>query len=312
MVRFKVVKASHILLAAAILVLAVVLCLLAFHLFAPRVILPTEAQASFVDAAPTESDAAPASALLPIDPERAVAAPTPGAGGALSIEVLDAAEHPEAARILIYHTHTHEAYQPEAGDPYPALEPWRTADNAHNVVRVGEELAGLLRNRGFEVVHDTTDHEQDELSTAYTRSLETLESYDEPFDLYIDLHRDAYEGHDDAIAVSSGQRRLARLMVLIGRGEGFAEKPFYEENLAFAEALTERLNNLQSGICRDVLVKKNRYNQHIGIHSILIEVGNNQNTLSEALAAMPVLADGLEAVLREEAEATVQLALEGR
>ena len=69
-----------------------------------------------------------------------------------------------APRVLIYHTHTHEAYEQTDEDPYEALEAWRTDDEAHSVVRVGEELAELLRAEGCEVVHDVTDHELDDLN----------------------------------------------------------------------------------------------------------------------------------------------------
>ncbi len=37
-------------------------------------------------------------------------------------------------------------------------------------------------------------------------------------------------------------------------------------------------------------MKTGRYNQHMSDHSVLIEVGNNRNTLEQALAAMPYLA----------------------
>ena len=206
----------------------------------------------------------------------------------------------EAPRILIYHTHTHEAYEQTEADPYEALEAWRTDDEEHSVVRVGEELATLLRARGCEVVHDTTDHEQDDLSTAYVRSEETLLSYDEPFDLYIDLHRDAYvEGMGENTLHANGVD-YAKLMMLIGKGENFTVKPHYEENYAFACALTDALNAQTPGICRDVLVKTNRYNQHIGVYAILIEVGNNRNTLVEALNAMQPLSDALASLLTGE------------
>lgn len=62
-------------------------------------------------------------------------------------------------RILIYHTHTHEAYAQEEGNEYVETGAWRTADADHSVVRVGAELASLLRMYGFEVTHDTTDNE---------------------------------------------------------------------------------------------------------------------------------------------------------
>ena len=53
----------------------------------------------------------------------------------------------------------------------------------------------LLRSLGVEVVHDVTAFEPPSLSSAYTRSLEMLEKRQaagERYDLYIDLHRDAY------------------------------------------------------------------------------------------------------------------------
>ncbi len=36
-----------------------------------------------------------------------------------------------------------------------------------------------------------------------------------------------------------------------------------------------------------------RYNQHVADCCILVEAGNNRNTLSEVLAAMPYLADAI-------------------
>ena len=209
-------------------------------------------------------------------------------------------ERPRAARprVLIYHTHTHEAYAQTPDDPYVETEAWRTEDQAHSVVRVGAELASLLEARGFEVVHDVTDHEYPRLSTAYARSLDTLMGYaDQSFDLRVDLHRDAWDSSMAACA-DIGGRRVAQLMLLVGNGGNYEEKPDYEANLAFAARLTGRLNALAEGICRPVLVKNGRYNQHAGTPSALIEVGHNLNTLEEALAAMPYLAEALDDLLR--------------
>ena len=129
------------------------------------------------------------------------------------------------------------------------------------------------------------------------RSLETLSNrQDEEYDLYIDLHRDAYtEGA--ALTCSYAGQNAAKLMVLIGKGENFAEKPFFSENYELASSLTDAINRQCPGLCRDVMVKTGRYNQHIAPNSLLIEAGSNMNTLDEALAAMPVLADAINAVL---------------
>ena len=325
MVRFRVIKGSRLLLGIAVVALALVLCLMALR-FASR---GSDADAvitkgDLVQGAQEEAETASAvfassvQAAIPQGIEIEILKPDPG--GQASPDALSASENehtddsvapidldpsgslpPSIAspRVLIYHTHTHEAYEQAANDPYVAVEAWRTTDEAHSIVRVGAELAERLRELGIEVVHDATDHELNDLSTAYLRSEETLKSYEEPFDLYIDLHRDAYVEGVNPVAVSASGTEYAKLMLLIGKGDNFVEKPHFAENYAFARALTERLNGIEPGICRDVLVKTKRYNQHIGVYAVLIEVGNNKNTLEQALNSMPVLAAAIESVLTD-------------
>ena len=115
-----------------------------------------------VSAAPRETDGP---AATPAPPEEA----------GFVIRLLGAETETPRKRVLIYHTHTYEAYEQTQDAPYEETEKWRTADSAHNVVRVGEELAALLRSLGVEVVHDVTAFEPPNLSSAYTRSLEMLE-----------------------------------------------------------------------------------------------------------------------------------------
>lgn len=299
MVRFKVIKGSHLLLGAVIVILVVVLAVIAADFFFDREG-HADVQAKLVhnyaiDESEAKTDVVFASLnmgddTLKFDPQT----------DEIDIEILS--EQPETASVhrpsvLIYHTHTHEAYEQMAENPYVAVEAWRTYDQDYSVVRVGKELSELLRAQGFDVVHDTTDNEQDELSTAYTRSLDMLESHERHFDLYIDLHRDAYIEGVDYAEIRDGDRSMAQLMLLIGNGEGFDVKPFYEENLAFAEELTQRINKIKPGLCREVLVKDGRYNQHIGVFSVLLEVGHNRNTLQEALNALPCFAEALSSML---------------
>lgn len=279
MVRFKVIKGSQLLIAIAAIVLALVVGFIVlsslFSVDTPGV----QTNASIVQAAPA----------------RTAEAETNPVFASVSVERV----YENQPSVLIYHTHTHEAYRQVAEDEYVAVEAWRTLDESHSVVRVGDELASQLASRGFEVVHDTTDHEQNDMMTAYTRSLKTLEGYDRAFDLYIDLHRDAYIEGVDPKPIVNGAPQPARLMLLVGNGEGFTVKPHYAENLAFARALTEAVNRISPGLCKDVLVKDGRYNQNIGVFSILVEVGHNQNTLAEALDSIPPLAEALDELLIE-------------
>lgn len=232
--------------------------------------------------------------------------PAPPENADFVIRLLSAETETPRKRVLIYHTHTYEAYEQTQDDPYEETEKWRTADSAHNVVRVGEELAALLRSLGVEVVHDVTAFEPPNLSSAYTRSLEMLEQRQaagERYDLYIDLHRDAYaESQTGPNTVNAGGVEAAKLMLLIGKGEGqtsegFDQRPDWEANLSIAQDVTDDLNAQVDGLCRDVCVKSGRFNQHVAVGCVLVEAGNNRNTLEEVLAAMPYLADAIVQVL---------------
>ncbi len=269
MVRFKVIRASRLLLAAAI-----GLFLLVGAALVLRYVLNSPGTAPAANASLVRADEAQEAKTAVVFASSSGVTALAGA---------------EAPRVLIYHTHTHEAYEQVSDDPYDAVEAWRTTDADHSVVRVGSELARRLRGFGFRVVHDTTDHEGQELSTAYDRSLQTLQGYRERFDLYIDLHRDAVEPGESV--------DQARLMLLVGNGVGFDEKPFYTQNLAFAKALSEEINAIRPGACKGVLVKDGRYNQHVGVFSVLVEVGHNRNTLAQALDAVPPLAEGIRRLL---------------
>lgn len=300
MVRFKVIKGSHLLLgiAATLLVLVIGGLILNRALGEKTENLGAHANLVAGQANDKNSEAEIDTVFASLSFGDSAIELDPETDGSLSIELLPettAAVHRPS--VLIYHTHTHEAYEQVENDRYVAIEAWRTSDHDHSVVRVGQELANLLRMRDFDVVHDTTDHEQNELGTAYTRSLQTLESYERKFDLYIDLHRDAYIEGVKYEQLSDNGQALAQLMVLIGNGEGFSIKPHYAENLAFASHLTDRINQKIPGLCKDVLVKDGRYNQNIGVFSILVEVGHNRNTLQEALNALPCLADAIESLM---------------
>ena len=236
------------------------------------------------------------------------------AGGArtppLVIEVISTDAQPASVymegddrpRVLLYHTHTWEAYEMTDDAMYTPTETWRTKDSAHNMIRIGEELACELTVRGFSVVHDTTAFEPPNLSDAYTRSLQMLEQRlgaGETYDYIFDIHRDAYSGlYNGSNTVDINGTRAAYVMLLVGKGTGatgagFDERPDWPQNFALAEQITERMNGIAPGISRDVKIKPGRFNQHVSTSALLIEVGNNKNTLAEALASCPVIAQAI-------------------
>lgn len=219
--------------------------------------------------------------------------------GDFSLEVLSVSS-PKRTKycIYIYHTHTYEAFEPTKENPYQSSQQWRTPDETKNVVRVGDELANLLAQAGFTVFHDKTAYEPPKLSTAYGRSLAALQTTIAsglPYDLYIDLHRDSYSAGNGENTMTLNGKKAARLMFLIGKGTGSAldEKPDWESNLKIANALKSNVNAICSGLCRETKMKSGRYNQQIAPACLLLEVGNNKNTLEEALAAIPPLTNAV-------------------
>lgn len=219
--------------------------------------------------------------------------PTPG----FSLEVVAVAQPKERkGRVFLYHTHTYEAYEMDGDDRYTPTEKWRTADNRYNMIRVGEELKKQLEDAGLTVTHDTTAYEPPRLSTAYARSLVGIQSAaQEGYDLYIDLHRDSYSEGNGPNTVDVKGQKAARLLILIGKGTGtgFDERPDWETNQQCAQFLSDALNAQVPSVCRGVSLKSGRYNQHAATPSMLIEVGNNKNTLSEALNVLPLLTNAI-------------------
>lgn len=230
------------------------------------------------------------------------ASPAEAVDAMLQIEIIRPEESlPEYGdkRILIYHTHTYEAYEQDPQNPYAQTEKWRTKDPAYSVVAVGKALAASLRAMGFTVEHDTTAFEPPTLDDAYSRSLTMLESRKangETYDLYIDLHRDAISSSSTIKrTVNIGGEEIARFMVLIGKGTtgGYTESPDWEANYAIAQCITDQLNEQCENMARNVKVKSGRFNQHIDDCCVLIECGMNTNTLEEVLAGVPYLANAI-------------------
>ena len=213
----------------------------------------------------------------------------------------------EGVQVLIYHTHTTEAYEKQAGDNYTESSQWRTENNDYNIVRVGEELTRQLEQRGLTVAHDTTNHEPPKLGTAYSRSLKTVEDYLKEYpnlSVIIDLHRDAYiEGASEPQTVTVDGKEVARILAVIGTGEGatgngFSVKPNWKENYKLAQRVTDNLQAVQPGLAKDIMVRTGRYNQHVSTNAILIEMGNNKNSLQQVLASVPYLADAIQKAIQ--------------
>ena len=203
--------------------------------------------------------------------------------------------------VLIYHTHTTEAYRQTNDCTYRESGDFRTKEQDKNIVAVGEKLKSQLESLGFIVYHNVTDHEPPKLATSYDRSVVTMEKYKNEYnvDIFIDLHRDAasVEKNSNDVVIIDG-KRCARLMFVVGKGTKYQVKPDFSSNFKLASLITDNLEDVASGLTRDVRVKDGRYNQHLSSMSLLVEVGHNANTLEEAMNSVYYLASAISSVVQ--------------
>lgn len=200
----------------------------------------------------------------------------------------------KGTQIIIVHTHTTEAYVPENNSPNTG-ECYRTTNSANNVTRIGLKLKKELEKYGMNAVQDTTIHDYPEYLGSYSRALKTiikdLKKYPQT-KMVLDIHRDAYgetEGRLRA-AVKINGSYAAKIMFVVGTdGLGLQHKA-WRENLKLAIKLQSKANKMYPGLCREIDLRKERFNQHSAPGALIVEVGGTGNTAAEAEISMKYLA----------------------
>lgn len=201
--------------------------------------------------------------------------------------------------ILIYHTHSQEAF----ADSVPG-------DTAQTVVGLGTYLTTLLEEKGYRVLHctDVFDMENGVLERdhAYERALPVLEQIlaEHPsIQVVIDLHRDGVADQVHLVTDVDGAA-TARIMFFNGMCRNEAGErsdvtnPYREDNLAFSLQSALQLEAAHPGMLRVIYLKQSRYNQHLRSRSMLVEVGAQTNSVEEVYHAIPIVAETLEKVLQ--------------
>ena len=193
----------------------------------------------------------------------------------------------EGPQILILHSHSTEAYTPEGEDVYEASDPGRTLDKGQNVIRVGDELAEVLEEAGFTVLHDTALYDWPSYNGAYGRSRAAAEDWLEQYPgirVVIDLHRDALGGAKTRCSLPEGD--CAQVMLVLTTGESGLYHPNWRENVKLGLELQAEMEETVPGLARPLLLSPARYNEQLSPGYLLLEVGSDANTLREALEAV--------------------------
>lgn len=190
--------------------------------------------------------------------------------------------------VLIYHSHTTEAYQMLDVGYYTASFKQRCDDIAQNMVRVGDEITAVLTKNGFNVIHDRQIYDKN-YNASYGLSDVSIKKYLEQYptiDVTIDVHRDAIEYKDGTKVkpvIEINGKKAAKMMIIAGCEYGSIKNfPDWESNLRFDLQLQQKAEKMYPGLMRPILFSARRYNMFETPYSFLLEVGSDGNTLDEA------------------------------
>lgn len=204
----------------------------------------------------------------------------------------------DGPQILIYHTHSQEGFV----DSVPG-------DNSTTIVGVGEYLALLLREKGYDVMHVTSVYDlvdgkldrNEAYSKAYDEISVILEEYPS-IQSVIDLHRDGVKEGTRLVTQING-KTMARFMFFNGLSRtkkngsiDYLYNPYIQDNLALTLKLKLVSEQYYPGLARNIYLKSLRYNLHLSDKALLIEAGAQTNTLQEMLNTMEPLSDVLDKV----------------
>ncbi len=201
----------------------------------------------------------------------------------------------DGPQILIYHTHSQEAF----ADSVPG-------DQGTSIVGVGDRLAEILRDRyGYNVLHHTAQYDtvRDDAYAEALPEIERLLEENPSIQVVIDLHRDSVAAETRLVMDLDG-RPTARFMFFNGlsrtRKTGNIAYLYNENqnaNLAFSFQMQLKAAEYYPGLTRKIYLKGYRYNMHLRPKSLLIELGAQNNTVEEAMNACDPLAHILDMVL---------------
>lgn len=205
--------------------------------------------------------------------------------------------------VLIYHTHTSEAYTPSPDYTYTQSDPYRSENPEYNVTHIGEVVASVLKNKGINVIHDKTSHDYPSYSGSYDRSLETIEknlAENPSIQIVLDIHRDAIADSDGNYLKTYAEingASCAQALIVVGTDRGGLTHPDWQENLSLGLRLQSVMLSKYPGLARPLHLREERFNGHSSHGALLIEIGSNGNTMEEAIKCAEYVAESIASLL---------------
>lgn len=207
----------------------------------------------------------------------------------------------DAPKILIFHTHSQEAF-------IDSVE----GDTDTTIVGMGKLLAERLNALGIPTIHHPGVYDlingQLDRSAAYEYAeagVRPILEEHPSIEVVIDLHRDGV-GEDTHLVTEVNGKPTAQIMFFNGLSRtkdngdiAYLPNPYIQDNLAFSLQMKLAAEQMYSGFTRRIFLRGYRYSLHMRPKSLLIEAGAQTNTVEEMRNAMELLAVTLQKVIVE-------------
>lgn len=207
----------------------------------------------------------------------------------------------DAPKILIFHTHSQEAF-------IDSVE----GDTDTTIVGMGKLLAERLNALGIPTIHHPGVYDlingQLDRSAAYEYAeagVRPILEEHPSIEVVIDLHRDGV-GEDTHLVTEVNGKSTAQIMFFNGLSRtkdngdiAYLPNPYIQDNLAFSLQMKLAAEQMYPGFTRRIFLRGYRYSLHMRPKSLLIEAGAQTNTVEEMRNAMELLAVTLQKVIVE-------------
>ncbi len=207
----------------------------------------------------------------------------------------------DAPKILIFHTHSQEAF-------IDSVE----GDTDTTIVGMGKLLAERLNALGIPTIHHPGVYDlingQLDRSAAYEYAeagVRPILEEHPSIEVVIDLHRDGV-GEGTHLVTEVNGKPTAQIMFFNGLSRtkdngdiAYLPNPYIQDNLAFSLQMKLAAEQMYPGFTRRIFLRGYRYSLHMRPKSLLIEAGAQTNTVEEMRNAMELLAVTLQKVIVE-------------
>lgn len=187
-------------------------------------------------------------------------------------------------KVLIFHSHATENYKPN--------DSHRRGGDPGDIIQVGTEFVAALEKHGIRSIHDTTVHDKPRYSEAFINSAKLVENVlvQQPqVQMVLDLHRDGLQDKPDGYTTTRvGDVDVAKILFVVGDKDNAK----VEENMAFAQRISDALEAKYPGVTRGVRLFKSDYSGELHPNSVMVIIGDwNGNTVEQAIASAGLLAE---------------------